>query len=91
MSRESFRFRDPAAARTAAVDSPSVPGKLPRRGNEDWRVEPCHCCKTLVMLWWRFCPFCGTQLPTVLDGKVVKELRRVPQARSRPNARRKCT
>jgi hypothetical protein len=22
------------------------------------------------MLWWRFCPFCGTHLPTVLDGKV---------------------
>ncbi len=89
MSREAFRFRDPAAARTAAVDSPSVPGKRRRKGNEDWRIEPCRCCKSLVMLWWRYCPFCGEQQPTVLDGKVVKEARRAHQARNRPTARRK--
>jgi hypothetical protein len=81
VNREVFRFRDPAAARTAAVDPPSVPGKRRRRGNENWRVKPCRKCKTLAMLWWRFCPFCGMQLPTVLDGKVVKESRRVPRSR----------
>ena len=75
MSRAALRFRGPAAARTAVVDSPSVSDKRRRRDNEDWRIEPCQKCKTLTMLWWRFCPFCGTQLPTVLDGKVVKEAR----------------
>jgi hypothetical protein len=45
--------------------------RKPRKDDEDWRVDPCRCCKTVVMLWWRFCPFCGTSLPTVLDGKVV--------------------
>lgn len=44
-----------------------------RRVQEDWRIDPCRCCNSLAMLWWRFCPFCGTQLPTVLDGKVVDE------------------
>jgi hypothetical protein len=80
MRREVFMFRDPAAARTAAVDSPSVPGKHRRRGNEDWRVEPCQCCKSLAMLWWRFCPFCGTVLPTALDGKVVKQTSKPPRS-----------
>ena len=89
MSREAFRFRDPVSARTAAVDSPRVPSRRHRRGNEDWRIEPCRRCKSLVMLWWRFCPFCGTHLPTVLDGKVVTESRRVRQARNRPITRKK--
>ncbi len=37
--------------------------------NEDWRAKPCRCCNEHVMMWWRFCPACGTQLPLVLDGK----------------------
>jgi rRNA maturation endonuclease Nob1 len=52
-----------------------VSRKRHRNVDEDWRGDPCHCCKMLVMLWWKFCPFCGTQLPTVLDGKVVRESR----------------
>lgn len=56
------------------VKSQRVPGKAPRSNDdaEDWRVEPCRKCKTLAMLWWRYCPFCSTQLPTVLDGQAVK-------------------
>ena len=55
------------------VKSQRVPGNAPRSSDaEDWRVEPCPKCKTLTMLWWRYCPFCGTQIPTVLDGKAVK-------------------
>ena len=65
---EAFRFQDPAAVRTAAVDSPSAPGKRRRRGNTDWRVEPCQKCRALAMLWWRFCPFCGGQLPDASTG-----------------------
>lgn len=61
MSRAAFKF--------GARQLFRLPGKRCRRDNEDWRLEPCRCCKSLVMLWWRFCPFCGTQLPTGLDGK----------------------
>lgn len=30
----------------------------------DWRREPCRKCKTQVMQWWRYCPFCGQHLPS---------------------------
>jgi hypothetical protein len=71
MSHEALRFQDPVATRTTGV-APSTPGEIVEK-DEDWRDDPCRCCKSLVMLWWRYCPFCGTQLPTVLDGKVVNE------------------
>jgi hypothetical protein len=35
--------------------------------DEDWRKAPCRKCRTKVMLWWRFCPACGQQLPSVMD------------------------
>ena len=36
---------------------------------DDWRESPCRKCRIRVMVWWRFCPACGQQLPSVLDGK----------------------
>jgi hypothetical protein len=46
------------------VKEPAAPDSI----DEDWRAAPCHKCKTSAMLWWRYCVFCGSQLPTVLDG-----------------------
>ena len=43
-----------------------------RDDDEDWRVSPCRLCRTHAMLWWRYCVFCGSELPLVLDYKVVK-------------------
>ena len=48
-------------------------GKPAEGADEDWREEPCRCCKSQVMIWRRYCSFCGKELPTVLDGKVVQE------------------
>jgi hypothetical protein len=48
-------------------------GKPAEEADEDWCVAPCRCCKSQVMIWWRYCSYCGTKLPTVLDGKVVQE------------------
>jgi predicted amidophosphoribosyltransferase len=44
---------------------------MSRLENADWRIKPCRRCGAQVMLWWRYCPFCGQQLP--VDGKETDE------------------
>ncbi len=59
---------DPGATRWELTSR----GKELRRaaGDGDWRPTPCRKCGTQLMNWWRFCPFCGQQLPLVVyDGK----------------------
>jgi hypothetical protein len=66
--------------RVPADVASNVPGSPD--DNEDWRAVPCQRCNTQAMLRWRYCTFCGALLPTVLDGKVVKDTRKIRRSRT---------
>lgn len=58
------------------------------RESQDWRDKPCPRggCGCNVMRWWRFCPGCGEQLPSLLDVKEDWRVRAYPiQVRCYPH------